>query len=266
VRRAVMLAAGLAVLLAGPASAQNTVFLEDLTWTEVRDAVRSGVTTVIIPTGGTEQNGPHMILGKHNYLVRAGSEALARRLGNALVAPVMAYVPEGDISPPTVHMWAPGTITLPDEYFSRVVEYAARSFAPHGFTDIILIGDSGGNQSPLQAVAASLNAEWANAPVRVYHLSAYYAGNSGLVEWLQSQGESLEEIGTHAGIIDTSILLAVHPEGVRMDKLARGQPNDGTGVTGNPTRANAAYGREELRLQVDAAFRQFQELRRANGR
>jgi creatinine amidohydrolase len=82
----------------------DSVFLEDLTWTEVKDALAGGKTTVIIPTGGTEQNGPHIVLGKHNYLVRYKAGEIARQLGNALVAPVVAYVPEGDINPPTSHM------------------------------------------------------------------------------------------------------------------------------------------------------------------
>ena len=98
----------------GSGSAQtlpNTVFLEELTWTEVRDAIGAGSTTIIIPTGGTEQNGPHMVLGKHNFLVKHKAEAVARRLGNALVAPVVAYVPEGDLAPLTGHMRFPGTET-----------------------------------------------------------------------------------------------------------------------------------------------------------
>src|SRR5216110_2478513 len=69
--------------------ALNSVFLEDLTWVEVRDAIAAGKTTVIIPTGGTEQNGPHMVLGKHNFLVKHKAGEIAKSLGNALVAPVM---------------------------------------------------------------------------------------------------------------------------------------------------------------------------------
>ncbi|MBV9152357.1 MAG: creatininase family protein, partial [Alphaproteobacteria bacterium] len=77
------------------AHASDTVFLEELTWTELRDQIRAGKTTVIVPIGGTEQNGSHMALGKHNFRVRFLSEKIARMLGNALVAPVIAYVPEG---------------------------------------------------------------------------------------------------------------------------------------------------------------------------
>ena len=121
------------------AQAPDTVFLEELTWTEVRDALADGTTTVIIPTGGTEQNGPHMVLGKHNYLVKHKAGEVARRLGNTLVAPVMAYVPEGDVDPPTGHMRFPGTITTPPEVFEQVLEFAARSFRQHGFRDIALV-------------------------------------------------------------------------------------------------------------------------------
>ena len=89
------------------AEVPDTVFMEELTWTEVRDAIRAGKTTIIFPTGGTEQNGPHMVLGKHNFIVKHAAEQIARRLGNALVAPVLAYVPEGNIDPPSGHMHTP---------------------------------------------------------------------------------------------------------------------------------------------------------------
>src|SRR5262245_38996387 len=94
-----------------PIAAVESVWIEDLTWMEVRDAMRAGKTTVIIPTGGVEQNGPYLVTGKHNVILRATSEAIAKRLGNALVAPIVAFVPEGDIDPPTSHMKYPGTIS-----------------------------------------------------------------------------------------------------------------------------------------------------------
>jgi len=138
----------------------DTVFIEELTWTEVRDAIKAGKTTVIFPTGGTEQNGAHMVLGKHNFIVKHAAEQIARRLGNALVAPVLAYVPEGSIDPPSGHVRYSGTISLPDDVFTKVTEYAARSFRASGFKHIVLIGDSGGNQKAVQAVASSLNKQW----------------------------------------------------------------------------------------------------------
>src|SRR6266700_7769420 len=187
--------------LTGTASAQipDTVFLERLTWDEVRDLMAAGKTTIIIPTGGTEQNGPHMAIGKHNVRVTANAEAIARRLGNALVAPTIAYVPEGDIDPPTGHMRFPGTISIPDSVFRGVLEYAARSLKQHGFRDIVFIGDSGPNQPGQIAVAAKLNAEWAGAITRVHAITGYYRSDpEGDAAIMMSRGIKKEQIGNHA--------------------------------------------------------------------
>ena len=155
--------------LAAPAS----VYIEELTWTELRDLVAAGRTTAIIPVGGTEQNGPHMALGKHNVRVKLLAGKIAAGLGNALVAPVLPYVPEGALDPPTAHMRYPGTLTAPQDAFEKIVEYAARSLARHGFRDIVLIGDHGSYQKDLAAVAARLNREWAKTPARVYACLLY---------------------------------------------------------------------------------------------
>lgn len=257
--RAVLLLLVIALYCPASVFAQDSVFLEDLTWTEVRDALASGKTTVIIPTGGTEQNGPHMVLGKHNYLVRYKAGEVAKRLGNALVAPVVAYVPEGDVEPPTGHMRFSGTITTPTDVFAKVLEFAARSFKQHGFRDIALLGDSGGNQSAQQSVAGALNKEWASTSVRVHHLSDYYPGPGD--DWLKQQGVSAEDVGSHASIHDTASLLFLNPAMIRRDKLAPGKVGDATGVVGNPARATIEYGRRILELQIDAAVGQIRILR-----
>ena len=140
--------------------------------------MRAGKTTIIVPIGGTEQNGPHMALGKHNARVQVLSERIARGLGNALVAPVMAYVPEGPARPPTGHMRFPGTITVPEDAFEKVLESAARSFALHGFRDIVFLGDHGSTQAGQKAVAARLNREWAGAPARVHAIEEYYRASA----------------------------------------------------------------------------------------
>jgi hypothetical protein len=138
------------------AIAQDSVFLEELTWTEVRDLIDSGTTRVLIPTAGTEQNGPHMVLGKHRYIIEHTADLIARELGQTLVAPIMTHVPEGDIDPPSSHMKFPGTISLPNEYFVKVLEYTARSLAAHGFTDILFISDSGSNMRGIAEVTAAM--------------------------------------------------------------------------------------------------------------
>ncbi|MFN7923489.1 MAG: creatininase family protein [Bryobacteraceae bacterium] len=232
------------------AATPDTVFLEDLTWTEVRDLVASGSTTIIIPTGGTEQNGPHMILGKHNYRVKYTSERIARKLGKTLVAPVVTYVPEGEINPPNGHMRFAGTITLPDEFFRKLLEYAARSFKLHGFRDIVFIGDSGPNQPGQKAVAEMLTREWAADKVRVHHMGNYYAGDS-FDRYLLSKGETKAAIGTHAGIKDTSLLWGVDARHLRLDKRANNGGSPTSGVTGDPSRASLEYGKKGLEMLVD---------------
>ena len=194
-----ILVAALGVLLtAAGARAQtpDTVLLEELTWTEVRDAVRAGKTTIIIPAGGTEQNGPHMALGKHNARVKVLSQDIARQLGDALVAPVIAYVPEGGITPPTAHMRYPGTITAPEDAFQKVLEFAARSFKQHGFRNIVLLGDHGSTQAGQKAVAARLNREWAATGVRLHAIEEYYrAGEIEVPRLLRARGYSDAELG-----------------------------------------------------------------------
>ena len=258
-RRAILILMLLAPGLLQAADVPATVFIEELTWTEVRDAIKAGNTTIIFPTGGTEQNGPHMVLGKHNFIVKHTAEQIARRLGRTLVAPVLAYVPEGDIDPPTGHMQYPGTITLPLEHFVKVTEFAARSFRVNGFKDIVLIGDSGPNQKGLQIAAEMLNKEWANTGVRVHFIPDYYYEDNGFRPWLISQGETKESIGTHAGISDTSQLMALNPGWIRSDKLAPGGDRKVTGVSGDPKRASVPYGKRGLEFKIEAALAQIRK-------
>jgi len=248
----------LACLLIGVASiaqaapAPDSVYLEDLTWTELRDRLKAGQTTVIVPVGGTEQSGPHIALGKHNVRARVLAGRIASGLGKALVAPVIAYVPEGAVSPPAGHMRFAGTITLPEAAFETTLEYAARSFRQHGFRDIVLIGDHGGYQKNLVRVATRLNREWAATPVRVHAVEDYYqAVETDFVEALKRQGFRDDEIGSHAGLADTSLTLAVDPRLVRPEWLTRGTPPGvADGVHGDPRRATAAAGQAGVDLIV----------------
>src|SRR5215470_1424463 len=232
------------------AEAPSTVLLEELTWTELRDLTASRSVILIVPVGGTEQNGPHMTLGKHNVRVKALSEKIARALGNGLVAPVITYVPEGKLSPPSGHMRFPGTITVPDETFRQVLEYAARSFKLHGVRDIVFLGDHGSTQAGQRAVAARLNLEWAKTPTRVHAIEEYYrAAAEEYPRLLKARGYRDDEIGTHAGLADTSLMLAVDPAMVRPG-LSRPGPADASGVSGDPSRATAELGQLGVDLIV----------------
>ena len=255
--------------LASPAVAQSppdTVFLEELTWPELRARVQAGTTTIILPIGGTEQSGPHLALGKHNVRVRVLSERIARVLGNALVGPVIAYVPEGELTPPTGHMRFPGTITVPDDVFRRGLESAARSVRLHGFRDVVFLGDHGSTQSGARAVAARLNREWAATPARAHAIEEYYrAATARFRELLRDRGYRPDELGEHAALPDTALTLAVDPRLVRADPPRDAQvPGAGTGVDGDPRRASAELGRLGVDLIVTrtvAAIRESTQRR-----
>ncbi len=236
-----------------------SLHLEDLTWTEVDRALADGYDTVIIPTGGTEQNGPHVILGKHNYIVRETAERIAERLGRTLIAPVIAHVPEGETgSEPSGHMRWAGTVSLPEDVFAGLLEHTARSMETHGFTRIILIGDSIGNQAAQEQVAARLSREWNARGVTVLHVGTYYSDNGQLAA-LEAEGYDFDQIGEHAGIRDTSELLAVHPEGVRAQPVLPAEGRD-PGYNGAPAMATAAIGERMLDLKVNAALDQIRAL------
>lgn len=241
-----------------------SVEMEALTWTELRALVANGKTTAIVPTGGTEQNGPHMVLGKHNYIMRQTAARIAKTLGDAVVAPLIAYVPEGRIDPPGGHMAYHGTISIPESVFEDTLEATARSLRQHGFKTILLIGDSGGNQAALASVAEDLDDDWSGTGTRVLHVSDYYSAN-GQFDWLESEGESKGAIGFHAGIRDTSELLAVYPEGIRRDRMRAGNAPGlaASGVNGDPTRASAKRGEKLLQLKIDAALKQIRVFRAA---
>src|SRR5690349_6699143 len=251
VRLGLSVGCAVVAMLAPAARAQvpDTVLLEELTWTEVRAAVRAGKTTVIVPSGGTEQNGPHMALGKHNARVKVLSERIARALGDALVAPVIAYVPEGAVAPPSGHMRFAGTITTPEDAYEKVVESAARSFKAHGFRHVVLLGDHGSTQAGQKAVAARLNREWAATPVRVLAIEEYYrASEVEVAQLYRSRGYRDAELGRHAGLTDPALPLATAPALVRADRLRPATAGDG--VDGDPSRATAELGRAGVDLIV----------------
>ena len=249
-----------------PATAQpsKSVFLEDLTWTEVREATKAGRTTIIVPIGGTEQSGPHIALGKHNVRARLLAGRIAEALGNALVAPVIAYVPEGPASPPTGHMRFPGTITIPEGVFEQTLESAGRGFRIHGFKDVVFIGDHGGYQKSMKKAADTLNREWASTSIRAHALDAYYkAASVEFDETLKAKGYTQAEIGNHAGAADTSLALATDPALVRADRMKAPNMGKADGVEGDPRRASAELGRAGLDLIV---ARSVEAIRKATAR
>jgi creatinine amidohydrolase len=248
--------------MATPQAAKTpTAYMEEMTWTELHQRITTGHQTVLIPIGGTEQNGPHMVLGKHNVRVKVLAGRIAQHLGQTVVAPVLAYVPEGAINPPQGHMRFTGTLSISEDAFESVLLATARSCRQHGFHDIVFLGDHGGYQKVLERVAQRLNREWGDDKnqARAHALVEYYQGTqTPYIQALKSQGFSMAEIGTHAGLADTALALAIDPTLVRTGLL--GQTQTGKGVEGNPQRATATLGNMGVELIVQASVKRIAQL------
>ena len=172
---------------ARPIEAGASLWTEELTWMEVRDAVKAGKTTIIIGTGGVEQNGPYVAGGKHNYVLQTVLPYIARAIPNSLIAPIVKFVPEGQIEPASGHMSYPGTISLEEATFEALLTDICRSYRAHGFKDVLL-GDSGGNQAGMKNVADALNKKWKNDVARVHSLSEYYDEDRWSYDFLKTLG------------------------------------------------------------------------------
>jgi creatinine amidohydrolase len=249
----------LLVMVAAPASAQSSsIQLEELTWPELQQRIASGATTVIVPTGGTEQNGPHMPLGKHNLVVAQAAERIARTLGNALVAPVLKIVPQGTMDAPTGNSKFPGTLGLSEDTFQRVLRDVSSSLVGSGFRTICFIGDHGESQAAQEHMAQQLTKALQPFGIRVINVSAYYAPDIEERELVRS-GLPAESSGDHGGVADTAQLMAVSPQFVRMNllDLKKWKGEIPSGASGRPELATAEIGERLLRLRVENAVAQI---------
>jgi creatinine amidohydrolase len=244
--------------------AQQSVYIEDLTWPEVQHAIQSGKTSAIIYTGSTEQNGPHMAIGKHNFIARYVAGAIAIKLGDALVYPTLPFAPTGDAVKRTGHMRFPGSVTLTTHTYRDVAHDIALSAIDAGFRNVFIMGDHGDGQDVLAAVASGLDAQWKSRGVRVFYVpDLYFKEKQQAHAYEASHGLPTHDV--HAGTDDTSELMALDAQHrwIRTDKLA---PSEGartavTGVDGDPTKATPALGSLFLQYKIDDAVAQIRELR-----
>jgi len=248
------------ITAAVPACAQvRSVWIDDLTWWEVRDAIAGGKRTAIIYTGSSEQNGPHMVIGKHNIIAHYTAQRIAEELGDALVYPTVPFAVTGNAIARTGHMRFPGSVTLPPEVFFGVVRAVAQSALTAGFKVVAVMGDHGGGQEELALAAKDLDAQSRADGARVLYIGDLYTKSEAQFrEMLAKRGLPAQEV--HAGIPDTSELLYLETPGkfIRKDKLAAA--SETTGVKGSPTFASPELGKIYLDLKVENAVRQIRSL------
>ena len=245
-----------------PLPATDTVWLEDMTWMDVRDALAAGKRSAIVPTGGHEPNGPWVALGKHNVILQANCEAIARKLGNALCAPVIKHVPEGGIDPPTGHMRTPGTISLRDDTFKALLTDTAESLIAGGFTEVLFIGDSGGNQAGQQAVADTLARTYAGR-ARGLHVPAYYDYDA-VISHMASKGliETTQE-HLHDDAFTTLNMYVVDPDSVRFAARTAAGKARINGVDLSDAARNETLGREIVAFRAAFTAEAIEKLRAA---
>lgn len=242
-----------------PIDALDSVWTEELTWMEVRDAIKAGKTTALILTGGVESNGPYLATGKHNFILKVMGDSIARKLGNALVAPIVTLEP----GRPDGERVAPGSVFLSQATYRAVLTDMATSLKGMGFTNVILMGDSGGNQTPMKEVAAALDEKYKAAGARFHFIPEYYDYTS-VQKMLQSSGIAEQiEIGASQGsdrIHDEygiDALMALYdPKSIRIDERIKANKTTINGVSLLPMSKTLEMGKKivELRtkLTVDA--------------
>jgi len=268
-------AVALSLLMSAPASAAavtNQVEMELMTWPELKAAIESGKTTAIVYTGGTEQRGPQNVIGGHQFMGRPLALDIARKLGNAIVFPVLPYTPTG-MSKDT-----PGSINLSADVLGLVLEQIAEGAIVSGFKNVILMGDSGGGQGPngiYEQVAQKLDAKHAPNGVHVYYAGdAYVKANQEFFKQIESEGYPAS---SHGGIPDTSLMLLLEKdqELVRKNLLAtavgdpvlppgtKPDPNAkriNNGITGDGRRSSKELGKRLYDMKLNAAVTQIQAL------
>ena len=236
-----------------PLPARDSVWIEELTKLEVRDAIKAGKTTALIIAGSTEDNGPYTSTGKHQYAIRLVGEAVARKLGNALIAPMIPI----EAGNPDNQYLSWGTIFFTPETFQAVIRDMATSLKNHGFTSIVLLGDSGGDTAGLRAVAQDLSTKWGASP-RIVHVPEYYnwTGQNSVRTFVNStlgvtENPSADGIHDEYGL--TAVMMLSDPKIVRYDERVKAGKATINGISIEPKDKTIEMGRKIVEVRANAA-------------
>ncbi len=234
--------------------AGDSLWIDELTYMEVRDLIADGHTTAIIPTGGTEESGPFLTTGKHNVILRALCPAIADKLGNALCAPVVKFVPEGNIDPPSGAMRFPGSFSVRPDTYQALLDDIASSLKQHGFKHIVLIGDSGGNQAGMDAVAKVLNRRWAGSGVAAHFIHEFYDPGWEETERYTEEVLGVAETGNdghHDDIWVTAMMMVTDPTQVRHQQRVDAGLASINGVAITPLDDTVELGRKMVEFRAE---------------
>jgi creatinine amidohydrolase/Fe(II)-dependent formamide hydrolase-like protein len=247
-----------------PIEIHDSVWIGELTTLEVRDLIKSGKTTALVLGGGMEENGPYLTLDKHNNVARAMGDAIARKLGNALCAPILTMEPGNPEHPST-----PGGVVFSTATYKAVLTDMATSLRAMGFKDIVFLGDHGGDLKPMQDVSKSLNDNWKGSGAITYFVEKY--GNSGpdsgccgfgVVEKyeLDALGIHEKKEGLHDDYYISSMIMTVDLNGVRLPERMKAHKSTINGVDLAPAQKAVANGKKLIAYRTEATVKEIQRM------
>jgi creatinine amidohydrolase len=248
--------------MARPIDLHDSVWIENLTMLEVRDLIKGGKTSALVLAGGIEENGPYLTTGKHNNVLKATGESIARRLGTALVAPIVTLEP-GNPARPNL---SPGTIVLSQATYKAVLSDIATSLRSQGFKNIFFLGDSGGNLRPIDETVKALNEAWKGEGAMAFAIPEYY--NYADVEKFEEDVLGIHEKleGYHDDYYISSIVATVDPNGIRMPERQKAGKFVINGVPLAPIEKTIANGKKIVEFRTDATVAAIKKALAGAGR
>lgn len=234
--------------------------LEDLSSTEVNQAIENGIDTILIIIGSIEQHGSHLPLSTDSLIAEEIGLEIVKKLGNALLAPIIK------VGVSEYHMDFAGTISIREETLSDILIDYCKCLIKHGFKNIVMLSTHSGNCRAIDNTVHRLKCETNKAKfIGFADLMGYF---DPLFKAAAHFGLSPFVAGTHAGEAETSMILAINPELVEMSRAKTGYMGDfnlartlimrkGTkfisenGIFGDPTQASKDHGRAYLSSLVN---------------
>ena len=231
-----------------PLPPTDEVWIQQLTELEVRDAIKAGKTNILIPTGSVELNGPWLTTNKHNDVLQGTAEAIARKMGNMLVAPIIPFE-SGDPARNTT----PGSMSLSPAIYKGVLKDIANSLKNQGFKNVFFISDSGGNNRGNTEAATELMQAWAGSGARAFHIAEAYDYDEILV--YENEKLGVKEVRYadrfHDNYYISTMIMVTNPEGVNYSERVKLGKTTINGIDLAPLERSLWHGRQLLEFRAD---------------
>lgn len=254
-----------------PIEAMESLWMEELTWMELRDAIQGGHTTALVLTGGVESNGPHLAAGKHNYSNRLMGPSVAAALGHTLIAPLVTLEPGNpsrDVMPGNT-----GPMVSQATYIAWLTDIGD-SLRSMGFTEIFFLGDSGGNLRGMQAAADALNERYGGEPAIFHHVPEFY-NHTKVRQYMQEElgipeemeyGASSGSDGIHEELSIDAIMSVIDPSSIRFEQRVAAGRATINGISLEPLSELQELGRKIIEYRTALTVEAIQAFRAGQAR